>query len=355
MLRLAAILAGPLLALLAPPAAALQLAEGPAAGSQDVSGPQEEWSSSSWQVGDHVLVEKEEGSGKVWVKGSIEGKGADSGSYNVHLWVGNPRHRDLTNVPVDRLVDARAVEQIEAEQARAQELDERREAQEKERLRREQQEQAEREAKEKLRLEEEQRREYERQLAEQEAAAERKNEEERLKYAESFSRDQAQKEDEKHQLQLTKLKAARREKAKAGRDRPALGQELERLETELKQKEKQKAEADEKKKKVSYKNAKVRLRVRDTSGREAQFDVPRTKPMKVMMHVAAERLGLDPPRSNFFVQDSRILPSDTVGHRILPSDTLGQLKMKNNDVILVRGPPKAEDEKPTRASVAQRL
>mmetsp|Transcript_46370 Transcript_46370/g.129018 ORF Transcript_46370/g.129018 Transcript_46370/m.129018 type:complete len:245 (-) Transcript_46370:69-803(-) len=156
--------------------------------------------------GDHVLVQLEDGpkgpDGSPMAKGSIIGKGAQEGSYNVHLWVGPPRHRERLNVPAELLMDAKAVE--EAEAARKKEAEE----EEAERL------EAEREAERKaeaerraaqLKAEEEAKREAERLAEEEELAKRRAEEEEAMRKASVHAKWEA--------LKAERLKAAGAENA----------------------------------------------------------------------------------------------------------------------------------------------
>jgi len=173
--------------------------------------------------GDHVLVQLVDGSDGAGagstVKGSIIGKGTKEGTYDVHLWVGLPRRRELLNVPAELVSDATQLEAAEAAQKR--------EADEEEAARQEAERRAEAE-----RQEAERRAEAERQEVERKAEAERR-EGERKAEAEAERQEAARKaEIERREAELRaeaeRQEAERRAAEEAQREAERLAEEAKR-------------------------------------------------------------------------------------------------------------------------------
>lgn len=298
-----------------------------------------------WQVGDHVLMEFIDGIDRgSWVKGSVTGKGQDEGTYNVHLWFGPMRRRERANVPVELLRNANSLEQREAAEKKALEEAERQRAMEA--LRRQFEAEAQRIAKEEADQKEAIRKAAEEaalKAAEESEAKRRSQDEERKKFEEEAAL--------RHQMELeaqakvealakrkamlkAKWEAVKAAKLKASDEESALAtlQPREvmnaRLKTQLRASLKSKGQANQQ----TYNTARVAFRVRDARGMEAIFHLRRKMPLKVMMVVACERLGLDKTKASFYHK----------GAKVEPTDTVGRLGVKTNDILQVRGPFRKE-------------
>uniref|UniRef100_A0A7S0AJC2 Ubiquitin-like domain-containing protein n=1 Tax=Pyrodinium bahamense TaxID=73915 RepID=A0A7S0AJC2_9DINO len=267
--------------------------------------------------GDHVLVQLEDwperSDGSSMVKGSVTGKGAKAGSYNVHLWVGPPRRREMLDVPGERLMDARAAEEAEAaKEAEREEAERKAEAERAE---------AERKA-EAERREAERKAEVERQEAERKAEEEAKLEAARLAEEEEQARRQAEEEALARRASVhAKWEAVKAARLKdAGAEDAPLEVQQDVLRSE-KFKEQLRAKAAE---------AHVKFVVKDPWGNEAAFDLAKKLPFNTVMGAACERLGLQKERARFSYR----------GKVVHPSDTIWVLDLGDHDVVMVKGPRK---------------
>jgi len=291
-----------------------------------------------FRVGDHVLVQSVRGPDVgSWVKGSITGDGLHKDSYDVHVWAGSPLHRSRASVPLELLRNATLGERREAAELRALEAAERRAAALARRkalaeeARRKAEEEAQRRAEEKRRKEE----------AIQEAA---RQEAQRKAAAAAAQREAAAKQaaelEAKRKVQEEKLAKERRQAALKARTESKRAEKLRAEEAEFQQlrtpaereawmeaKLRREMQAKGRMNREAYAKARVQVFVRDLWGKEVQYVVRRTAPMKAVKRLACERFSLDCDSARFS-WDGRVIED---------SDTVGRLGMAKGSVITARG------------------
>lgn len=350
---------------------------------------EDEKTTRSYKVGDHVLLELIDGPHMgTWVKGSITGHAREADTYSVHLWVGPPKHRDVAEVPVELLRNAtvaemklaakqraedeaanrqkmlakRAAEQKRQADAFRQKMEDAKRLADEAELKKAMQEKEDEAQKEFLRTHRKERIAAE-SAKRAEAAARKKAiadslaaepakkaaqekerqarkqafDEKRKAAAEAVARKKEETKARNHEKTLQRqeeirnaIRSMRESRLKAEEKELELMKTLNKAELEARLASKHRAamKALGRLHQKEYAQSRATFKVKKYNGQEVEFSVRRKMPMKVVMKTAANKLGLDYEKARFKLN----------GKRIQDSDTAGTLKIIDGSVIYVNTP-----------------
>jgi len=279
-----------------------------------------------YRVGDHVYAELIDGPTTNWVKASISGPGNEPGTYNVHTWVGPAKRRELHNVSIELLRDARPLERLEQLQRKLEEEVVQKAAEHEQELRR-QRKAAETAARQRAQ-EEAERRAHEQHEAAERAEHERKAMEKVAAEAALQELERAKERERTRRRELrAKWEAVKAAKHKASELREAFDLLSSEAARETKALLEQQAALRGQATAAVEDNADstIHVVIRSADGRETSIGLARTTPLRVLMHSACRRFNCDAGKTRFTVD----------GAVISETDTVGRLGLANHDVVKV--------------------